>query len=369
MKKLRTQFILSFIGVILLAVVVPITLGIIINISVSFEQDRQLELLFSDLPSGSADLIFDLFAQFVARQMLLFLGLGVLLGTIVSIWLSGNLTAPLSKLATAAQAIGARDLSQRVDVEGSAEIMAVARSFNEMAAHLEMAETQRQKLLSDVAHELRTPVTVIQGNLRAILDDVYPLEKEEVARLYEQTRHLTRLIEDLREVAQAEAHQLSLNIVEVDVPKLLKDTAVNFKPLIKPKKIALRVELLGHLPPIQADGARLRQCLSNLVDNAIRHTPENGLVILQGEVLGEWLHLRVIDSGEGIAPEQLPHVFDRFYRHDKSRSRFSGGTGLGLAIVKAIAEMHDGEATAVSTGAGRGSTFTISLPLNQKERF
>jgi signal transduction histidine kinase len=249
-----------------------------------------------------------------------------------------------------------------VQVRGSEEIMAVADAFNDMAARLEAAETLRRNLLADVAHELRTPVTVIQGNLRAILDDVYPLEKEEVARLYEQTRLLTRLIDDLRELAQAEASQLSLNVGPVDVAVLVKETAAAFNPIAHSQEVELTVELLGHLPTIQADGARLRQSLHNLVDNALRHTPANGRILLQVEQVNDTVQIRVQDSGHGMKPEQLSHVFDRFYRADPSRSRESGGSGLGLAIVQAIAQAHGGDVTAVSSGPNQGSTFTLTLP-------
>jgi signal transduction histidine kinase len=270
----------------------------------------------------------------------------------------------LNKLADAARSFGSRNLSQRVQIRGSEEIMAVADAFNEMAERLEEAETLRRNLLADVAHELRTPVTVIQGNLRAILDDVYPLEKEEVARLYEQTRLLTRLIDDLRELAQAEAAQLSLNVTSVDVAALVKETAAAFQPIAYSQKIELRVELLGNLPTIQADGARLRQSLHNLMDNALRHTPENGRILLQVEEVNDAIQIRVQDSGSGMTPEQLSHVFDRFYRADPSRSRESGGSGLGLAIVQAIAKAHGGEVTAVSPGPNQGSTFILTLPTS-----
>lgn len=359
---------MAFIGVILLTVFVPIFVGSLLSlVAQNFAQpdpDPRITQIFEQLPEESADLLLDRFSTFILRLLLIFLGIGALLGTAAAVWLSGTLTAPLSKLATAARAIGARDLSQRVNVKGTQEIDDLAEAFNDMATHLERAELQRQNLLNDVAHELRTPVTVIQGNLRAILDDVYPLDKEEVAKLYEQTRHLGRLIEDLRELAQAEAHQLSLNLVRVNLPQLVKDSAEFFKPLALAQNVELRVELLGELPDIQADRARLRQSLTNLLENALRHTPENGSILLQAESVEHQVHIHVIDSGDGIEADALPHVFDRFYREDKSRARHTGGSGLGLTIVRAIAEMHGGTATAVSPGKGQGATFTLSYPIN-----
>ena len=239
----------------------------------------------------------------------------------------------------------------------------LAESFNEMASKLENAESLRQNLLADVAHELRTPLTVIQGNLRAILDDVYPLEKEEIARLYEQTLHLTGLIEDLRELSHAEADRLPMHLVDVDVAALVKETAVTFTPLTQAENITLRAELLGALPTIQADKARLRQSLHNLLNNAIQHTPAGGTITLQAEHNDNQLHLRVSDNGDGIPQEHLEHIFDRFARIEKSRSRDKGGSGLGLAIVRAIANAHNGTVTVTSPGQGQGSTFTITLPI------
>ena len=363
MNRLRSRFILAFISVIFLVLFVPILLSIVASVFNLDRPDPEVVALMEQIPPEVAAEMTHIFRRSILVQVATFLLIGAGFGTVAAILLSRQLARPLTELADAAQDIGRQNLSRRVDVTGAEEIIEVANSFNEMAARLEQAEELRQNLLTDVAHELRTPVTVIQGNLRAILDDVYPLDKEEVARLYEQTLLLTHLIEDLRELAQAEAHQLSLAMVDVDVVALVKGTAVTYKPIAAEKNITLRTELLGALTTIQADEARLRQCLLNLLDNAIRYTPENGTIIVQAEQLAQRVELRVIDDGVGIAMEHLPHVFDRFYRADSARSRALGGSGLGLAIVRAVVEEHGGTVTAVSEGPGHGSTFTISLPL------
>lgn len=362
MNRLRSRFILAFVSVIVLILLVPLTLSLVFRALDLNPSDPEIEALMAEIPPDVAQRMQEFFIQSFSYQIAAFLLVGAVIGTIAAVLLSRTLARPLDELAYAARDIGKQNLSRRVEVSGADEIIEVANAFNEMAAQLEQAENLRRNLLTDVAHELRTPVTVLQGNLRAILDDVYPLEKEEVARLYEQTLLLTRLIDDLRELAQAEAHQLSLSIVDVNVVDLVKETAVTFKPIAAQKNITLRPELLGALPTIQADKARLRQCLLNLLDNAMRHTPENGTIILQAEQAGQTLELRVIDDGAGIAAERLPHVFDRFYRTDNARSREKGGSGLGLAIVRAIVEQHGGTVTAVSAGLGQGATFTISLP-------
>lgn len=363
MNRLRTRFIVSFIIVIVLMVIIPVSVAQLVASFGLLPPDRGFARLFEQIPPEVLTQFTTLSQHALPRQLAIFLLLGAGVGTLAGVLLSRSLTKPLDELADAARDIGAQNLSRRVEIKGTDEISDVAKAFNEMASRLEEAETLRRNLLTDVAHELRTPVSVIQGNLRAILDGVYPLEEEEVARLYEQSLHLTRLIDDLRELAQAEAHQLPLNMSEVDIAKLVKDTAVTFKPICEAEQITLRVELLGKLPFIQADKARLRQSLVNLVDNAIRHTPAKGTITIQTEEVGAELQLRIIDSGVGIEPEHIAHVFNRFYRADEARSRNTGGTGLGLAIVKAIAEAHGGYVTAASNGRGQGSQFTLCLPL------
>ncbi|KAA3664961.1 MAG: HAMP domain-containing protein [Chloroflexi bacterium] len=364
MKRLHVRFITSFLVVIFLATFLPFGLmAIIRNITPTPGPGEEVLQIMAQFTTEQIEILGEFFRRSILIQLSVFLAVGGLIGTIAGILLSRNLTAPIIKLTNAARAIGAKDLSRRVEVTGSEEIELLATSFNDMAAKLENAEDLRQNLLADVAHELRTPLTVIQGNLRAILDDVYPLEKEEIARLYEQTLHLTRLIEDLRELSHAEADRLPMNMVSVDVVKLVKETAVTFTPLTKAENITLRPELLGALPTIQADQARLRQSLHNLLNNAIQHTPAGGTITLQAEQIDNLLHLRVNDTGDGIPAEQLEHIFDRFARIEQSRSRDKGGSGLGLAIVRAIAHAHGGNVTATSPGPNQGSTITIKLPI------
>jgi signal transduction histidine kinase len=301
--------------------------------------------------------------RFVLNNLVSLLVTVTLLGISVGVLLSRGLSAPLSNLAEAARAIGGRNLTRRVDVRGSQEVQEVARAFNEMASKLEQAETLRQNLLADVAHELRTPLSVIQGNLQAILDDVYALEKTEIAQLYDQTRQLSHLVDDLHQLAQAEAGQLHLEIAEVDMAHLLADITEVYTPIATAAGIELITQPVGDFSTIRGDRARLTQCLQNLLNNALRFTPAGGKVIVTIDQYPEYITLQVADSGAGILSEHLPYVFDRFYRVDPARSRETGGTGLGLAISRAIIEAHRGEITAHSDGLGLGSTFTIRLPV------
>lgn len=305
---------------------------------------------------------------FVYRPLingLLFIAaVGGLGGIIFGVMMSRNLTAPLNNLADAAKAIGTRNLSRRVPEKGSDEMIKVAHAFNEMAADLEQAEQLRRNLLADVAHELRTPLSVLQGNLRAILDEVYPLNLEEMARLYEHTRFLSRLVSDLHELAQAEAHKLPLNLQETDLAQLVQKTTDTFRPSAEVKRVRLNVEVAERVPPVHVDAARITQVLQNLLANALRHTGEAGQITVKIEPNTTTVHLTIADTGEGIPPEHLPHIFDRFYRADPARSRDRGGAGLGLAIARAIVEAHGGQISVSSAGVpGQGSQFLLKLPV------
>lgn len=281
---------------------------------------------------------------------------------IAGVWMSRTLTAPMKELGEAAEAIGRQDLSRRVKVRGTDEILALAGRFNEMAADLEQAERLRRNLLADVAHELRNPLHVMQGNLQALLDGVYEMSNEEIARIYDQTRHLTTIVDDLHELSQAEARQLTLEKRLIEIAVLVKESAENFQPVAGARDIEIRVEILGALPQLEADPVRLRQVLNNLLSNAVRHAPDSGQVLVTVESKAGMVQVTVTDNGPGIPAEHLEHVFSRFYRTDSARSRERGGAGLGLAIARAIVEEHDGWITAASGGAGQGSTFTFAIP-------
>ncbi len=294
--------------------------------------------------------------------------LAIALGLLMGVILARSLSAPLSRLADAARRITHGQTGQRVPLTGADELRDLAASFNEMADHLEEAERLRRNMISDIAHELRTPLSVIQGNLQAIIDDVYPLEKTEIEDIYEESVMLHRLINDLHELAQAEAGQLSLNLEAADLVALAKNTTSLFEGLAQEKGIRFDFNAPADLPLVQADADRARQILHNLLGNALRHTPEGGQVSLsiaraqsQG---GNFLRISISDTGPGIPAEALPHVFDRFWRADKSRSRAEGGAGLGLAITRQLVQAHGGQIGVEST-VGQGSRFWVTLPVFQ----
>ncbi len=364
MNRLWVRISLTFIAIVIFVILIPMTVGVATR-SFDVGDSPGVEPVEGYPPEGGrpfrrlSSIPGTLLLEGLLRIVIVVTVAGIAVGVISS----RGLTAPLNKLAETAQAIGARDLSRRVEVKGSDEVKAVARAFNEMADKLAKAESLRSNMLADVAHELRTPISVIQGNLRAILDDVYELDKAEIARLYDQTRHLSRLVDDLHELSLAEANQLPLSMTAVNLSAIIQETVATYTPIVEAEGISVHLALDDSTPTIQADRARLTPCLQNLLNNAIRHTPSGGEITVELACEAKLVHLRVRDSGQGIAPEYLPYVFGRFYRADPARSRDTGGSGLGLAIVKAIVEAHGGQVTAASEGVGHGSTFTIQLPI------
>lgn len=367
MNRLWVRFAFVIASVILIMSSLPIVYGLLVQVGIVPQPrySQQLSDFIAYLPPDMRAEFITRIQHFVWEYLLRSFVSAAGVSILAGILLSRLLASPLQELEEGAKAIAMQTLSHRVTPKGSQEIRAVANSFNQMASQLEQAEGLRQNLLADVSHELRNPLHILRGNLQAILDDVYPMEKEEIARLLDQTRHLTTLVEDLHELALAEARKLPLQKQETDIATLVKETAVLFTPFAYNKQIDLHVELLGTIPSIHVDAARIRQVIQNLLSNALRHTPDQGKVIIQVEQKEDILCISVRDTGSGIDLEQLPHVFNRFYRTDSARSRDKGGTGLGLAIVKAIVEAHEGSVTAVSDGV-HGSQFNIFLPLVTK---
>lgn len=306
--------------------------------------------------------------QFLGRiQRVLWMGAGLAFGLalVVGVILSRGMTAPLRRLAAAARAVAGGNLGQRVKIEGSAEVTEVGVAFNEMTSALQKAEALRQNLVADVAHELRTPLSVLQGNLRAILDDVYPLDKAEISRLYDETRLLGRLVDDLRELALADAGQLRLNKRPTDVTEVIRGTVENLALAAEAQEVQLAVQVPDRFPRVEADPDRLAQVLRNLLVNALRHTPPGGSVSVQAAAANGTAEIAVADTGEGIAPEDLPHVFERFWRADPSRARgdrMAGGTGLGLSVAQSLVEAQGGHIRAESSPHVR-TVFRFTLPL------
>jgi len=293
--------------------------------------------------------------------------ISLFIGILLSIWMSRSVTRPFSNLAETAHAISNYDLSHRIQTNGSKEFQNLARSINNMAEKLEQAEVSRRNLMADVAHELRTPLAVLDGNLRAMLDGLHELTEEEIAILFEQTKHLNRLVDDLRELTLAEADQLSLNLAEIDLNRLINETAAHFELSGHEQGILLTTEVDSPLIHPRLDENRIRQVLHNLIANAFRFTPKGGNVMISAKRLPEKnaVEIQVKDTGTGISEEELPHIFNRFYNKMQRSNLMNEGTGLGLAIVKAIIELHGGSISVASAGRDQGCTFLIILPIKQ----
>jgi signal transduction histidine kinase len=276
-----------------------------------------------------------------------------------------SITAPLNKLARAAHAVAQGDLAQRVDIRTGDEIAELGAAFNTMAANLEHGEQLRREMTADIAHELRTPLSVIQGNLEAMLDGVYPADAEHIQPALNQAQLLARLIEDLRTLALADAGQLALNHQPTDAVGLVRRVVASFEPTAADRGIQLQVNAPASLPPVLMDGQRIAQVLTNLLGNALHYTPPAGRIEVSLTSENRFVTVAVRDTGSGIAAEDLPHIFDRLYRADKSRAREAdagaGGSGLGLAIARSIIQVHGGQIRAESE-IGRGTTIAFTLP-------
>ncbi len=286
----------------------------------------------------------------------------MIVAIIVGTVLVRQITRPLSKLREATQTLAQGDLSVRVPVKSRDEVGRVAESFNQMAADLEQQEQVRRQMVADVAHELRTPLTVMNSNLEAMLDGLIQPNAAELGELHDETQRLIRMIEDLRLLSLADAGRLQVRKESVDVFDIIDMVISRMTPLAQTQGIKLPEPMRALPLIINGDVDKLQQAIGNLVDNGIRHTPAGGKVLVTAVQEQKLVHISVTDTGMGIPPGELPHLFDRFWRGDKSRSRHSGGSGLGLSIVQQIVELHGGSITAVSPD-GMGATFTITLPL------
>jgi signal transduction histidine kinase len=288
--------------------------------------------------------------------------IAIAIALVLIFFLSRRITSPIAVLSRTARRLGQGDLSQRVRIRGEGEVASLAQAFNTMATDLENNEQLRRNLIADVAHELRTPLSNIKGYLEAIRDGVMEPDDTTIHSLNEEAALLSRLIHELQELSLAEAGELKLVYQAEDIIELVKQAIDPWQPQSKMKGISLYLNLPDNLPMVNIDWQRINQVMHNLLENAVAHTGKGGSITVAAIRQGDWVEVSVSDTGEGIPAADLPNIFERFYRVDRSRARATGGSGLGLTIAKRLVEAHGGKIT-VESQLGKGSRFSFTLPV------
>jgi signal transduction histidine kinase len=307
------------------------------------------------------------------QRINLSLFIGAIFATLIALlfgWIMArNITRPVRDLNMAAQSITQGDFEKQVAITTRDEIGTLAASFNQMVASLKRSRDQRRQMTADIAHELRNPLSIILGNAEALSEGVLPATPEALDIIYDEAKHLSRLVDDLRTLSLSESGELHLQLSLADPHEIIERCAAAFGMRAAEKGLSIRAEAAHGLPRIEVDVERILQVMANLVDNSLKHTPEGGLIILSAVRSGgaetplaqERVEFSVEDSGSGIPAEELPHVFERFYRGKQSTGRIQDGSGLGLAISRALVELHGGQIF-VTSRAGKGTKITFSLP-------
>jgi signal transduction histidine kinase len=321
-------------------------------------------ILYYSAPSGSAASLTSvriLYAQ-VGRYFLWGGLVAIAIGIVMTFFLSRRLLAPVRALTSSAHLVGQGDFTTRVTLHDKGELGDLARAFNTMADDLARLEKLRQNQVADTAHELRTPLSNLGGYLEAIRDGLVLPDSAAINSLSEEVALLSRLVNDLQELAVADAGELRLEKQTEDVSALLDQAAAAARPAALAKGIDIITRIDTDLPPCQIDRQRIRQVLHNLLSNATTHTPSGGKVGIEAIMADGSIEISVSDTGEGIPAQDLSNIFERFYRVDKSRTRATGGSGLGLTIAKRIVEAHGGRIW-VTSEVGVGSRFSFTIPV------
>jgi two-component system sensor histidine kinase BaeS len=333
---------------------------------------RHMEAMAELLGGVSQTLEQDIFTSFrsaVSEALVIAASAAFVFAVILSVFVSRRVVLPVQEMETASRRIADGHYEERVGVPGDSdqghldELGRLARSFNQMAARLEQTEAMRQDLIGNVAHELRTPLTTIEGYMQGLIDGVLPAEGETFQQVYREADRLQRLVRDLQELSRVEAGAFELNLKPTPVDRLVESAVARLRRQFEEKGVALKTDVPRGLPAVRADEDRIGQVLLNLVGNALQYTPAGGEVRIRARREGSNVRIAVTDTGIGIEPEHLPHIFERFYRVDKSRSRAGGGSGIGLTIARHLAEAHGGELEVTSAGPGEGSTFSLTLTV------
>lgn len=290
--------------------------------------------------------------------------IGAVIALLLGIFLSRTLTRPIRELTRATHAVSEGDLSQQVPVRSKDELGELAQAFNKMSSELSRSVNTRKQMTADIAHELRTPLSLILGHAEAVHDGVLPPSRENFEIIREEAERLEHLVNDLRILSLADAGELSINPQRVEPDRLLREVAAIYQYQTQRKNITLDLDIAASLSEVEVDPGRMTQVLTNILDNALRHTPEGGRIVLSARDLNDQVELAIQDSGPGLEAQDIDRIFDRFYRTDASRQRdgdFLGGSGLGLAIARSIIQAHGGQLSAESE-MGKGLKVIVRLP-------
>ncbi len=368
-RHLSLKLFLSYLIVILVGILV---LASAAEFAVPTAFERHMAAMAEMMGGRMMGMGVDLFVNFrkaVTEALSVAAAAASLAAVVVSIFVSRRVVLPVQEMQAASQRIAEGHYDERVGMPGDLgrgdldELGRLALSFNQMASQLEQTEAIRRDLIGNVAHELRTPLSSIKGYMEGLIDGVLPAEPATFQQVYREADRLQRLVRDLQELSQVEAGAHELNLGPMPLSRPVETAVARLDRQFEEKGVALEVDLPSDLPTVCADEDRITQVLLNLVGNALQYTPSGGRVRLYAERAGDRLRVAVEDTGIGIPAEHLPHVFERFYRVDKSRSRAGGGSGIGLTIARHLVEAHGGEIQAASEGPGQGSTFSFTLPI------
>lgn len=368
-RQLGVKLFLSYLIVVVLGIIV---LATAVEFTVPNAFNRHLSAMMhvmGEMAGPMEEDLFENFRQAVNESLALATVAAILSAIVVSLLISRQVTGPIRAVQSASQRIADGHYTERVQLphltpEDADELEQLAVSFNQMAMHLEQTETLRRELIGDVAHELRTPLTTIKGTVEALLDGVLPPEAETFQEIYREADRMQRLVADLQELSRVEAGAYRLNLQPLSLSTLCATVSGRLAHQFAEKGVTVTVEIPENLPKIQVDEDRLNQVLTNLIGNALQYTPRGGQVTIMARRQGDDIWVTVKDTGIGIPVDALSHLFDRFYRVDKSRSRAGGGSGIGLTIAKFFVEAHAGHIWAESEGIGMGSRFTFALPAH-----
>lgn len=371
-RHLGAKFFVSYLVVIVVGVVVLSTAA---ELAIPRSFDRHMDAMMGGMmgePAVGMDMGADLFANFrtaVNESLSLAALAATLAAVLVSLFVSRRVVAPVRAMMLASRRIAEGHYEERVQLPAGRapdeldELERLAVRFNQMAARLGKTEAMRRQLIGDVAHELRTPLAAIKGSMEGLIDGVLSPDAASFQQIYREADRLERLVSDLQELSRVEAGAYDLNRKPVRLADLVEAMVARLGRQFEEKGVALEVEIPDDLPRVSADEDRIGQVLLNLVGNALQYTPGRGSVQIQARREGDEVLIAIADTGIGISAEHLPHLFTRFYRVDKSRSRAGGGSGIGLTIAKHLVEAHGGRIWAESPGTGQGSRFTFTLPV------